>query len=413
MPSSREPIMSEQRLRIGFLSSLDPKDKRVWSGTYYYTAQALQKHCGEVIYITPKEDQSSETLAFSKKLRVFIKKNFAFTALFAIGRKYFVSNYRIFTAKRFVKSANVRLQELPLDVIVAAASLTEVAFLETDIPIVLVEDATFGTLHDYYPQYTHLPKRVVREMNALSEKAIKKSSLLIYSSTWAAQSAIEDYGATPENVHVVPIGANIDQPPAKGRVLSQKDSSRCRLLFIGFDWQRKGGDIAFETLLKLEEMGVPAELIVCGCVPPASYRHPQMKIIPFLDKNDPVQNSEFEQLYLSSHFLLLPTRNECFGIVFCEANAFGLPVIATATGGTPEAVRNGENGFLLPLEARGDAYANIIAELFQDEQRYAAMVQSSRDAFDTRLNWDAWGISVAQYMRKIVKREAQEEHLYL
>ncbi|MHB8596655.1 MAG: glycosyltransferase family 4 protein [Ktedonobacteraceae bacterium] len=404
--------MSEQRLRIGFLSSLDPQDKRVWSGTFYYTAQALQKHCGEVIYINPKEAQAEETKAFYKKLRVFVKKKFAFTPLFAMGRKYFVSDYRIFTAKRFIKSATPRLRELPLDVIVAAASLTEVAFLETNIPIVLVEDATFASLRDYYPQYTNLPKRVVREMNALAEMAIRKSALLIYSSTWAAQSAIEEYAAEREKVHVVPIGANIDHPPTKERILRKKGTDRCKLLFVGFDWKRKGGDIAFETLLKLEEMGIPVELIVCGCVPPTSYRHPHMKIIPFLDKNDPVQNQELEQLYLSSHFLLLPTRNECFGIVFCEANAFGLPVIATATGGTSEAIKNGENGFLLPFDARGDAYAKIIAELFHDEPRYAEMVQSSRAAFDTRLNWDAWGISVAQYMRKIVKHEAQEEHLY-
>lgn len=405
--------MNEQRLKIGFLSALDPKDKRAWSGTFYYTSQALQQHCGEVMYINPKEAQPSETKAFYKKLRVFVKKKFAFSPLFSIGRKYFVSNYRIFTAKRFAQAANRRLRELPLDVIVAAASTSEVAFVITDIPIVLVEDATFAILHDYYPQYTHLPKNITREMNQLSATAINKASLLIYSSAWAARSAIEDYGADPEKVHVVPMGANIDVTPAKERILSKKSTESCKLLFIGFDWERKGGPIAFETLLKLEEMGITSELIVCGCMPPASCRHPHMRIIPFLDKNDPAQNSELEQLYLSSHFLLLPTRNDCFGIVFCEANAFGLPVIATATGGTPEVVKDGENGFLLPFAARGEAYAKIIEELFHDEQRYDRLVQSSRAAFDSRLNWDAWGTSVAIYISEMVKREAQKEHLYL
>ena len=82
----------------------------------------------------------------------------------------------------------------------------------------------------------------------------------------------------------------------------------------------------------------------------------------------------------------------------CEANAFGLPVIATATGGTPEVVKDGENGFLLPFTARGDAYAEIIKELFHDEQRYSTFVQSSRAAFDNRLNWDAWGSAAATYI---------------
>ena len=119
--------------------------------------------------------------------------------LFSLGRKYFVCNYRIFTAKKFAKAANLRLQKLPIDVIVAAASTSEVAFVATDIPVVLVEDATFAILHDYYPQYTHLPKSITREINRLSATAINKASLLIYSSAWAAQSAIEDYGAGPES----------------------------------------------------------------------------------------------------------------------------------------------------------------------------------------------------------------------
>lgn len=83
-------------------------------------------------------------------------------------------------------------------------------------------------------------------------------------------------------------------------------------------------------------------------------------------------------------------------MVFCEANAFGLPVIARNTGGIPEIVRQGENGFMLPNTARGDAYAETIAQIYQDDQRYTELVISSRAAFDTRLNWDTWGT----YMKK-------------
>ena len=49
-------------------------------------------------------------------------------------------------------------------------------------------------------------------------------------------------------------------------------SGRCHLLFLEVDWVRKGGDIAFETLLKLEELDMQAELLVCGCAP--SETHP-------------------------------------------------------------------------------------------------------------------------------------------
>lgn len=399
--------MSEEpkRMRIAFLTPMDPQDKRAWSGTFYHAAQALQKYCGDVFYIdstSPQEKPGRK--AFYKKLRFLLKKYSTYNPFFSIGRKYFVCNYRISTAKKFAKVANPWLATNSFDVIVAPASTTEVAFVNTDIPIVLVEDATFAALHNYYPQYSGLPEGAVHDMNSLADIAIKKASLLIYASNWAARSAIEDYHADPQKVRVALMGANLENPPSKEEIVQQKKKSdRCRLLFVGFDWQRKGGDIAFETLLKLEELGIEAELIVCGCVPPKKFSHERMKVIPYLDKNDPKQYKELEQLLWTCDFLLLPTRNECFGIVFCEANAFGLPVLTTHTGGVPEVVRDGENGFVLPLSARGAEYAKVIAKTYRDDQRYAELVKSSRAAFDDRLNWDAWGIAATKFITAMIE----------
>jgi glycosyltransferase involved in cell wall biosynthesis len=177
------------------------------------------------------------------------------------------------------------------------------------------------------------------------------------------------------------------------------------LLFLGVEWQRKGGDITFETLLKLEEIGIPAELVVCGCTPPKEFSHERMRVIPFLNKNDESQRKELERLLMMSNFLLLPTRSDCVPMVLAEANAFGLPVITTNTGGVPEVVREGENGFLLPLDARGDAYAEVIAKAYRDDQYYSELVRASRAAFDNRLNWDAWGVSVKNILAELLGRQ--------
>lgn len=385
-----------KRLKIAFVTAIDAQDKRSWSGIFYYTAQALQKHCGDVYYIGPKHaPEIASKQAFSKQLQGLLKK---------FLRRYFVYDYHISVARKFAKAADQKLAEHSFDVIVSPTSITEVSFLETDIPIVLVEDATFALLLNYYPQYTNLLKRTVRQLHTVTGRAIHKASALVYSSAWAAQSAIDDYHADPQNVHVVPMGANFDNAPPKDIIQQKKKSDRCRLLFVGVDWQRKGGEIAFETLLKLEEMGIQAELIICGCVPPDTFSHERMRVIPFLNKNDEKQYKEFEQLYITSDFLLLPTRNECYGIVFCEANAFGLPAITTNTGGVSEVVRDGENGFVLPLSAGGTEYAEVIAKIYRDDQRYAELVRSSRAAFDDRLNWDTWGVTVQHLIAQILER---------
>jgi len=180
-------------------------------------------------------------------------------------------------------------------------------------------------------------------------------------------------------------------------------------LFIGVKWERKGGDIAFETLLALEKMGIPAELTVVGCIPPKQFAHPAMKVIPFLNKNDESQRKKLEKLYLTSDFLLFPTRNECYGIVVCEANAFGLPVIAADTGGVSGVVTNGENGFLLPHSARGDQYAEVVAKLYRDERGYAELVQSSRADFDNRLNWDVWGTATHKLILELLEHKEKKD----
>jgi len=107
----------------------------------------------------------------------------------------------------------------------------------------------------------------------------------------------------------------------------------------------------------------------------------------------------------SVHFLLLPTRADCSLLVACESNAYGVPAITTDTGGVSFVVRDGVNGYCLPYDAPGQAYAEKIAELFGDKERYHALVQSSRQRFEETLNWDRWAEGFwKMYEEKILNR---------
>ena len=91
-------------------------------------------------------------------------------------------------------------------------------------------------------------------------------------------------------------------------------------------------------------------------------------------------------------------------MVFCEASSFGLPSIATNTGGVSGAVTEGENGFMLPPSAGGVEYAELIAGIYRDDQRYAQLVQSSRALYESKLNWDAWGMTVTKLIYEMLAR---------
>lgn len=380
---------TDGRLRIAFLTPQDPLSKRSWSGTIYFMSQALQKHCGDVTFLGPFSARQLGGKVYNRLVRRLLGKRYDYSHSLSYARK---------CAKFFEK----KLEGRSFDVIFAPAAATGLAFLNTRVPIVYASDVTFALLHNYYPEFTNLLEISTRDGNIIEKAAISNSRIALFSSEWAGQSAVRDYGAEPAKIRVIPFGANLDTLPLKDVVLNRGKSGRLRLLFLAVNWFRKGGDIAFETLVSFTKQGIDAELIVCGCVPPTGVSHERMTVIPFLSKDDPVQMKVLTDLFLTADFLLLPTRYDCTPIVFCEANAFGMPVVTTDTGGVSSLISDGVNGIMLPSSARGDQYADAIYGLYRDDVQYAALNRSSRAAFEERLNWDSWALSVGKVFTGIL-----------
>src|SRR6266487_661270 len=168
-------------MKIALLHAYDTHDRRSWSGTVYYVARTLEKYCGEVFHLGPIP-RFKEMLAgkiINKSSQILFRKKF----------KY---HYSFLLAKRYAKVAAQMLAERSFDVIVAPAGTTEIAFLETNIPIVLVEDSTYGLLLDYNFEFLNVQQRSIYEMQTLQALALKKASAIVYSSAWAARSALED-----------------------------------------------------------------------------------------------------------------------------------------------------------------------------------------------------------------------------
>ena len=375
-----------RRPRIGYVTASDPLGRRSWSGIHYFMSKALERHCGEVHHLGPMTPRAKRALAA-----------LADKARHLTGARY-NPLHSLLLARSYARLVERRLAAEEFDLLFAPAGSTEIALLRTSVPIVYLSDATFGLMHDYYPSFSNLLSFSLWEGNLIERLAIRRARALVFATEWVAKSALADYRADAAKVHVIPFGANLEELPSRDNVLSRRQSSRCRLVFVGADWARKGGDIAYDTLLELEKRGVTAELVVCGCRPPDGLSHPRLTVIPFLDKTDPTQRARLSRLLSRADVFLLPTRAECSGIVFCEANAFGLPVVATDTGGVSCVVKHGLTGLLLPLSARGPDYADRILELSRDEPRYLSMMRAGRDEFEDRLNWDVWGKRMASVM---------------
>ena len=382
---------SRLKLKIGYLTTGDAQSALTWSGTPYFIANSLQANVGDIEFLGPLRSKWSPVL-----------RALGFAVRGLTGHRI-LPNHSSKLAAELSRKAFAALSQHPVDLLFVTAGSTLLAELpETDVPIVYSSDTTIRLICDYYPRYSRILKFSRRQAELIEYAAISRADLLLYPTRWAAQSAIDDYGADPGKVYVVPYGANLTDPPPSSERRSRSADNSCRLLFVGVDWKVKGGQIAVETLQHLRRNGIDAELVICGCTPPANIDMDGLTVIPFLNKHNSDDRKRLEKLYRQADFFLLPTRNECYGIVFCEAAAYGVPSIATRTGGVPDVVQEGVNGHLLPASASGSEYANLIAGILADGDRYSALRLSSRRVFEQQLNWRVWGRETAVLISQLM-----------
>ena len=374
-------------MRIAFLSNYNVSDPNAMSGIPHFIFRELAKRSTEISHIaTPLTDWLLS--------RCVATLHFAGITAYDPGREDM-------TARAYNILINRRIKAYNPDIIFSALASPMIARLKTKCPIVHFSDSTFASIVNYYPETFNLSRWTIRQGNKMEASALEKAKVVLLASQWAAKSVVNDYRINPGKVFVVPMGANIDSPP---RVTFETNEwgDVCRLLFIGVNWERKGGDLALAVLVELIERGVRAELHVVGCGPPAGRSHPQMYCHGFLSKTSAYQR--LVELYSKATFVIVPSRQEAYGIVFAEASAFGVPSLGTRTGGVSGVVQQGVNGFLFALDATAAEYAKKICELWDNPAAYLALRRSSRQYFLDVLNWTTWGNQVEEIIRRYLNQ---------
>ena len=293
-------------------------------------------------------------------------------------------------AKALSKQAAKQMAGEEFDAVLCPSSIV-CAGLDTDVPIVTWEDATFAGMVGYYPgKWKNFASATIRHGNEIQQASLSNAALSVFSSEWAAQSAVENYKVDKKNVVVVPLGANLTEVPSQADVFAaitaRTQTQECRLLFIGVEWHRKGGDLVVETALALRKKGINAFVDVVGCEPIGTMPD-CVRTHGFVSKATAAGREKLRALLLNSHYLFVPSIAECFGLVFAEASAFGLPSLARDTGGISSAVKDSVNGHLLQLSAKSIDFANIIEKEISNPKNYSSLALTSRQFFESTLNW--------------------------
>ncbi|PYE54160.1 glycosyltransferase family 4 protein [Deinococcus yavapaiensis] len=375
-----------RRPRLAFAHPLDVRDAHTWSGTPRSLLRALETYDVEVIPISPlvMDVGDHERRQHARYARV-------------------AQHYHLDSTPRategYARQVERALRDVRPDALLCVTPLV-LANLDTRIPAFLWTDATYALLHQTYPNFTNVSAESIARGWMADAQALSRCHQAVYTSTWAADSAQQDFGVPNERVKVVPFGANLDLPPARSvalDLLAARSTRELRLLWMGMHWDRKGGDTAVRTLTVLRDLGVPATLTIVGVSPPDGAKDiPFVRWEGFLSKNTPSGRARLDALLADAHVLLLPSRADCTPMVVGEANAFAVPVVAANVGGMSSVVCEGVNGTLLPAGVPGEAYAERLAVLWTDRTVLTALGRTARDAYDEVLNW---GVATRQFLQ--------------
>ncbi|WP_247466403.1 glycosyltransferase family 4 protein [Bradyrhizobium sp. 62] len=174
-------------------------------------------------------------------------------------------------------------------------------------------------------------------------------------------------------------------PPVRGTVI---DPEPARILFFGRMWAYKGLDVFVDAIDMLAQRGVPHEAIVAGRGPEMTRLGARMTAMPTIKMiNAYITPQETGRLFQSATAVALPYKDASQSGVLASAYGNSRPVVASATGGIPDVVKDGVNGLLV---SPGDAVAlaDALERLLTSKSLTAALTEGARQTAVGPLNWD-------------------------
>lgn len=390
-------------LRIAYVSLTPHSDMSNWSGTTYHIAQALERVFESVVFISAWPASGTKPLLHRfGHLPMRLKER-----IYGIAGKL----YRFdFDPAHLAYSEGLVQSQLaaagPIDAIIGPAFQggTPLSILRTEIPIVTWDDATIASNLDRYFVLTNLCAETKYYAQKYQAAILSKAAMSLFSSQWAADSAIKHYGVPSEKVKVVPFGANFaDLLPETDvqKFITARSRDTLKLLFVGQDQKRKGVDKAINVAERLRELGVNCFLSIVGSAN-TSELPAHVTNYGRLDKRVPGDLAKLQSLFAESHFLVHPAQVESYGMVIVEASGFGLPSIVSDVDGIP--VRGGINGQRFPLNSFVENAADYMLSTWKNSSDYEALCRSSRREAVETLNWDAAGNAVGKIIQELVQK---------
>ncbi len=256
------------------------------------------------------------------------------------------------------------------------------------VPSIVSLDATplqYDALGSFY-KHNPGPAPLEALKKRMNERAYHAARHLVTWSEWAKASLRSDYGVAPEKVTVIPPGID----PSLWRVdrTGEQRPIKPTYLFVGGDFERKGGSTLLQAFRQVRAAVPEAQLIVATKPDslPADFNEPGVELHRGLKPNSP----ELRALYARADIFAFPTLGDCLPLAVMEALAAGLPVISSDVGALSEAVTHDDCGLIVP-PSNPAALAAAMLSLATDHAKLRAFSRQAEaratEKFDAAKNY--------------------------
>jgi starch synthase len=281
-------------------------------------------------------------------------------------------------------------QAAKYDLIVQLHTLCAPGLQPTKRHYVLHTDNVYLLSERYYAPWAPLRGHARSEWLRLERAVYQNAAYLFPRTNFLRRSLIEDYGCDPERVITVGYGANfVSHSIAEHRYDTQV------ALFVGFDFERKGGYDLLQAWKNVKRYLPKAQLWIVG--PKQLYK--QLPGVRWLGRVEDRQ--ELGRLYSAATVFVMPSHFDPSPGVYLEAMGHGLACIGADQGAIPEIIRPGVNGCLVDMSDT-DALSEALFKLLSDPGEAARLGQAAYRYVREGFTWDNVVARMAPYITRVV-----------
>jgi len=365
-------------MKIGMISRTDLNNKLFWSGIPSTVYEKFRKEKIKVVKI----DNLNQNL---RKLFVIKREYFKY-----FKKEKFDETYNIKVSKNYSSQLSSRLKNISNLTHLLTFDMSLVSFLKTEIPIIVWTDTLYTDYYQNYFKDQKISKSSLDDIKSLEFATVKRCKLILFSSRWSLDNAKQKYKKFKNKFKLLEFGPSLRNELSQKKIKKQilnREKNKIKLISLSVDKKRKGIDKLIRLMNYINKQGIKCELTIIGHKSKKDYKNSNLKFLGFINKNDVLGEYKISKYLLNSHFHVLFSRAEAYGISLIEANSRGLPNISLNVGGVPHIIKNQKNGRLFKKNEKIEIIGNYIISTFFNVKKYRKLSISSYLEFKKKFNY--------------------------